>query len=176
MAVKSEALVKFTATYQLPPATVSAHVTKAVVRRKYGTGDLFCCRGERFSCWCCTIWPVERKSATCLRQNAGHGCCHFCSRSMRSCAGHSNDHEPCVKYLNSSASLLAAQCDRTGRHANLQHAIRLIPMQVMLDIHRRLCLNRKRHQTQPQKACRVSISLLRCIFRHLCWISLMKPR
>jgi hypothetical protein len=43
MGVYSEAVVRSTATYQLPPATVRAHVTMAVVRSMYGTGDFLAC-------------------------------------------------------------------------------------------------------------------------------------
>ncbi len=41
MAVKSLAEVRSTATYHEPPATVKAHVIKAVFRRMYMVGD-FC--------------------------------------------------------------------------------------------------------------------------------------
>lgn len=39
IAVRSEAEVMSTAIYHEPPATVSAHVTKAVIRSMYGMGE-----------------------------------------------------------------------------------------------------------------------------------------
>lgn len=49
------------------------------------------------------------------------------------------------------STIISMQVEAHGRlvlwAANLQHAIRFVPMQVMLDIHRRLRLYRKSHQT-----------------------------
>ena len=67
---------------------------------------------------------------------------------------------------------------RGGREsvANLQHAVRLVPVQIVLDIHRRLCLYRESDQAQSQEPCRVCISLPIRILGPLCSILLPKPR
>lgn len=77
MAVRSEAVVRSTATYQLPPATVRAQVTNAVVRNMYGTGDLSRYWGGIVRLRCSIICAVERRMETWRRQNCGQGCCIF---------------------------------------------------------------------------------------------------
>ncbi len=151
-----------TATYQEPPATVREHVTKAVIRSMYGIGECWL-QGTDSDC-VSTICAVVRTRYTCRLQKVSHGMLHFCIRKMRSWKGHSNDQEPCVKYLQPLEPFLPLV-------ENLQHAKRLIPSQFVLNIHCRLRLYDETDQAQPEKERRVCVFPLRSQLRLRIWTS-----
>ena len=161
MAVRSLAVVRFTATYQLPPATVRAHVINAVILIIYRTGEVWDWRTEGCRVWCWTMRAVWRRSWTWRRQKTGKGSDNFCRRRRKSWAGHSKIQEPWVKYLSWSAYCLRGLRVLGSRTEDLQHAVRLLPLELMLDVDSSLRLHREADQAQGQKDGRVRVPLLR---------------
>lgn len=67
---------------------------------------------------------------------------------MRSWTGQRSDQEPCVKYLN---TVRKTRIVVLRVHSNLQHAVWLVPVQFMLNIHCGFGLNNKADQAQEQE-------------------------